>query len=160
MSYSSQRALVSVVAGLVLTVVYTIWASGKGLVTSSDWRAVAIAMLVFIGVSVVGLIVVMIVFHILVAVRAAARPGADEHEAKRVVASSMVEDERERLIGLKAGRATVTCAGVGFVVLLVLLACGVAPGLALHVLLWACAAGGVAEGCLTVWFAERGVDHA
>jgi hypothetical protein len=151
------RAFVSSLAGLVLTAGYTVWAAGEGLVVSSDWRAVAWAMLVFVGVSVATLIVVQIGFHVALAIRAAASGGGDP---ERVVASAMVEDEMARLIASKAARASAVGAGAGFVAMLVLLACGAVPGLALHVLLWAGAAGTVVEGALLVLFAERGVGHA
>jgi hypothetical protein len=117
-------------------------------------------MLVFIGISVVTLIVVLVAFHIVTAIRVTIRDGdPDCRNIDRVISSSMIEDEREKLITWKAGQAASVGAGVGFVAFLVLLACGVVPALALHVLLWAFAGGSLAEGGLTIWFHERGVSR-
>jgi len=141
MSYVSQRALTSTAVGVAVLVVYTIYVQRRGLVLSEDWRAVAIAILVFIGAVVVLGVLVQAIFHLTLAARTATQVGTDGRQVKRLMASTMVEDERDRLITLKAGRATSVGAGAGMVGMLVLLACGVVPGLALHVMLW----------CLGAW---------
>jgi len=159
MSYSSQRALTSTAVGVVVMIFYTISALRRGLVLSDDWRAVAIAMLIFMATVVVLGVLVQIVFHLWLAARTAARTGADGRRVKRMMDSTMAEGEMERLITLKAGRATSVGAGAGMVGMLVLLACGVVPGLALHVMLWTVALAAVVEGGMTVYFAETGVSH-
>jgi succinate dehydrogenase/fumarate reductase cytochrome b subunit len=160
MSYYSQRALTSTVVGILLTAAYTWYALKEGLLWSAELSPVATAMLIFIGSSVVALILVLIAFHIVMAIRVTIRDGdPDGRSVDRVISSSMVEDEMEQLITWKAGQAASVGAGVGFIAFLVLLACGVVPALALHILMWAFAGGSLAEGCLTVWFNERGVSR-
>ena len=159
MSYTGVKGVVTTATGVVLLAAYTVYAVVSGLVVSGDLRRVAIAMLVFIGVSVVAMVAVQIVLHVALAVRTAVRQGSDK-DIDKIMAQDMVEDEMTKSIAARAGRAVAVGAGVGLVAALVLLALGVAPALALHVLLWCFAAGSLAEGALTVWYAERGVDHA
>jgi len=158
-SYTGVKGVVTTITGLVLLAVYSVYAVASGLVASGDLRRVAIAMLVFIGVSVVAMIVVQIVLHVALAVRTAIRQGSDK-DIDKIMAQDMVEDEMTKSIAARAGRAVAVGAGVGLVAALVLLAFGVVPAVALHVLLWCFAAGSLVEGALTVWYAERGVDHA
>ncbi|MDR1078564.1 MAG: hypothetical protein LBL55_07890, partial [Propionibacteriaceae bacterium] len=154
------RALVSTGAGLAAVAVYTVYAARVGLLRSTDLRAVAVAMLVFIGVSVVILVVLQVLFHIAFAVRESVSSGdADDRQIDRLLSSEMAEDELDHLIAWKAGRAASLGAGVGLVALLALLAGGAAPALSLHALLWCCAAGSLVEGGLTVWFHQRGVSR-
>jgi len=158
-SYTGVKGVVTTVTGVVLLAAYTVYAVVSGLVVSGDLRRVAIAMLVFIGVSVAAMVVVQIVFHVTFAVRTAIRQGSDK-DIDRIMSQDMVEDEMTKSIAARAGRATAVGAGVGLVAALVLLAFGVAPALALHVLLWSFAVGSLVEGGLTVWYAQRGVDRA
>jgi hypothetical protein len=144
---------------LALTAGCTAWAAGRGLLSSDDWQAVARALLAFVGISVVAMVVVHLVFHIAAAVGLAVAAGGDDSQAERQLASAMVEDEMDKLIAWKAGRAASAGAGAGLVACLALAACGTAPGLALHGLVWGFAGGGIAEGCWAAWLAERGIGR-
>ncbi|MDR1295174.1 MAG: hypothetical protein LBK59_09525 [Bifidobacteriaceae bacterium] len=160
MSFSGQRTLAGLVAGAGLLVAYTIYATSAGLVWSADLRRVAVTMLVFIGVSVGVTILVQIGFHIIVAIRFAARERTgDQRRVDRLLSSEMVEDEMQKLVSLKASQATAIGSGVGMVALLVALACGGTPAFGLHLMLWCCGAGCLAEGTMAVWFHQRGVRH-
>ena len=160
MSLPSQRALVSMVTGAVLVAAYTVYAATAGLIRSADLQKVGVAMLVFIAASIVAMILVMIAFHIAAAIRTTIDTGdRDRSQLDRMLSSWMVEDEMEKLITLKAGRATLIGAGLGFLAMLILLACNVTPALALHVLLWAIMGANIVEGALVIRFHERGIAH-
>jgi hypothetical protein len=141
---------------------YTVYAVSTGLVWSSDVKRVAVAMLVFIGIGVGAAILVQIGFHVFAAIRAAVREGGgdgDQERIDRLIASEMVEDEMQKLVAWKASRAAAVGAGVGIIALLVTLACGGGTALGLHLMLWCCGAGSLAEGVMAIWFHQRGVRN-
>jgi len=159
-SYSSKRTIVSMVAGLALVIAYAIYALGSHAPASGDLQAWAVAMLVFIGVSVVVMIVIQILFHIAFAIGIAiTEQEHDDRKIGRIIASSTVEDEREKLISLKSSHIAYICAGIGIVATLVALAIELPTAGALHILFGACAAGSFVEGCVGVYLHERGVSN-
>ena len=160
MSYSSKRTVTSVIAGILLIAAYIIYASGSNAPAPEDLKSWAIAMLVFIGIGVAALIVIQIVFHIALAIGIAVREQErDGKKIERIIESSMVEDEREKLIGLKSSRVGYICAGAGAMAMLIALAAGISTVMALQLLFGAFAAGSVAEGIASVYFYEKGVRH-
>ena len=120
-------------------------------------------MLVFIGVSVAIIIVVHILFHIALAIGIAAREKMQGREPDenvgRIMESSMMEDEREKLIGLKSTHIGSVLAGFGFFAALIALAVGASAVAVLHIIFGAFAAGSIAEGIARVWFYEKGVRN-
>jgi low affinity Fe/Cu permease len=160
MSYSSKRTITSVVAGILLIAAYIIYASGSNAPAPEDLKAWATAMLVFIGIGVAAIIVIQIVFHIALAIGIAIKEQErDGKKIERILESSMAEDEREKLIGLKSSRVGYICAGAGAMAMLIALATGVSAVLALQLLFGSFAAGSVVEGIVSVYFYEKGVHH-
>jgi hypothetical protein len=162
MSYNSKRTIASMVAGVLLVTAYIIYALGEHSPAPSDLKSWAIAMLVFIGISVVAVIVIQIVFHIASAVGIAIKEKYQEHsdeDVERNLSSLMVEDERDKLISLKSSHIGYIFAGIGFVAALAGLAFGVSGIVALHILFGAFAIGSIAEGIATVCFYEKGVRN-
>ena len=160
MSYSSKRTLSSVAAGLLLIAAYIIYASGSNAPAPEDLKAWATAMLVFIGIGVAAIIVIQIVFHITLAIGIAVNDKErDGKKIERIIESSLVEDEREKLIGLKSSRVGYICAGAGAMAMLVALAAGVSAVMALQLLFGSFAAGSLVEGIVSVYFYEKGVRN-
>jgi len=168
MSAKSMRIIAGMAAGVVLVAGYAVYAFGKCAEMESlqSWAA---ALLVFIGISVAAEIAVQIVFHIAlsigVAVKEGARCGAKndekayEKKVERIISSTVAEDERDQLIGLKSSRAGYICAGAGVLAALIALAAGAADALALHIAFGAFAIGAMAEGAAQVFYYERGVRN-
>jgi hypothetical protein len=158
MSYQSRRTVVSLIAGAMLIAAYVIYALGSHAPAPDDLRSWATAMLVFIGIGVGALIVIQILFHIAFAIGTAIKE-RENNDAKieRIIASSMVEDEREKLIDLKSGHIGYVCAGLGLVAALAALALGMSALFALHILFGSFAVASLAEGCANVYLHERGV---
>ena len=114
MSYSSKKNLISLAAGILLVAGYAVFALGGRAPEPGDLRGWAVAMLVFVGISVAAMIVLQILFHIWLAVSIAVKEKeCDGKEVERVIKSSMVEDERDKLIGMKASRIGYFFAGFG-----------------------------------------------
>ncbi|MFV0362430.1 MAG: hypothetical protein ACK5LL_04990 [Suipraeoptans sp.] len=117
-------------------------------------------MLVFIGIGVGMLIIIQVLFHIALAVGfAVTKKNQNSNSIGRMLSSSMVEDERDKLISLKSSHAGYICVGIGFIVSLVSLSIGISTVVVLHVILGAFAGGSIVEGILNVYFNERGVRN-
>lgn len=160
MSYNSSRTVTSMVSGLVLLGMYIMYAVGGRAPAGDDFQGWAIALLVFIGAGIVLQIIIQILFHIALAVGIAVKErGADDKEIERRVTSATVEDERDRLIALKAGRIGSFFTGAGIVAFLVVLAVGGAPVLGLHIILGIVSLGTIVEGAVTIFFHEKGLSH-
>jgi hypothetical protein len=158
MSYKSKRTLTSIIAGILIIAAYIIFALGKNSPETENIKSWAVAMLVFIGIGIAAIIVIMIIFHILFAVGVAIKEqGCDDKEIERIIASSTVEDEMEKLINLKSARIGSICAGIGLVAALVLLAVGMSAVLALHVIVGAFAISSFIEGIAQIYFYENGI---
>jgi hypothetical protein len=160
MSYSSKRTIVSMVAGLILIAAYIIYALGANAPAPENLKAWAIAMLVFIGISVAAMIMIQILFHIALAIGIAVKERqCEDKEVERIISSTMVEDERDKLINLKSSHIGYICAGIGFVAALVTLAVGMTSVAALHILFGVFAAGSIIEGIASVYYYEKGVRN-
>ena len=158
MSYKSIRTIVSMVSGVLLVIAYVIYALSGAAPSPENLGLWAVSMLVFIGISVGTAIVIQIVFHIVFAVIAAVKERQHDNAAvERIINSSMVEDEREKMIDLKSSHVGYVIAGLGFVAALAALAFGW-PALAmLHILMGAFFIGSAAEGILSIYYSEKGM---
>ena len=160
MSYNSKKTIASMVTGVLMVIAYIIYALSESSPAPEDLKAWAIVMLVFIGISVVAVIIVNILFHIAIAIGIAMKEQErDEKKIDRRLSSLMVEDERDRLINLKSSHISSIVAGIGFVAALAGLAFGTSAVFALHVLFGSCVVGSTAEGIASVYFYEKGVGN-
>jgi xanthosine utilization system XapX-like protein len=163
MSYTSKRNIVSVAAGIALIAAYAIYAAGTNAPAAEDIKAWAVAILVFIGIGVGIQIVVQIVFHIALAIGIAvkeeykANGNKGGETAERVIRSEMVEDEWNKIIGLKASRVGSFFVDSGVIAALITLAIGAETIIALHILFGLNALASVAEGITSIIHHERGV---
>jgi len=163
MSYNSKKTIASIIAGVLLAVSYTIYALGGSAPASDDLKAWAVVMLVFIGIGVAATIVIMILFHIAFAIGIAVKEKMQGHEpdenVERIMKSSMVEDERDKLIERKSDRVGHIFAGFGFIGMLIALACGMSAVFALHIMLGATAFGMIVGGGVNIYYHERGIRN-
>ncbi|MCL2138203.1 MAG: hypothetical protein FWH41_01575 [Treponema sp.] len=179
MSYTSKRTIVSIVAGIILVAAYIIFILGENSPGAEDLKSWAIAILVFIGIGIAINIAVQILFHIFFAVGIAVKEecresdkkecdkgendkkenGKKENENKieRIIASSMVEDERSKFINLKSSRAGYICAGISFIAALFALILNQPAIVFLHILFFGFAAGSIFEGFLSIYYYEKGI---
>ena len=158
MSHNSKQILSGMVTTAILFIAYIIYALGSNAPAADDFKSWAISILVFIGIGVVAIIIVQIVFHIILSASIAIKEG--EKEVERVVASYTLEDERDKLIRLKADRIGYICAGFSLVSSLILLAFGHPPIWLLHILFGSFALSSLIEGAVSVYFYEKGMKNA
>jgi hypothetical protein len=167
MSYQEKKTIVSLVAGLLIFVAYCIYVFNKiqsGTVTPEDLKFWATTMLIFIGIGVVALIVILIVFHILLAISMAVKEEMwdgkyDDKKIEKTLELDMVEDEMDKLIGLKAMRISSTVIGIGFITALVALVLNYSPAVMLNILFFSFGIGSLMEGVTQLYFYRRGVKN-
>jgi len=160
MSYNSKKTIVSMAAGILWIMAYIIYALGANSPAPEDLKSWAAAMLIFIGIGIVAIIVIQILFHIVFAIGVAVKEQAhDDKTVERLIASSMVEDERDRLINMKSYHTVYICAAIGLIASLVALAFGISTLFALHILLGFFAFSSIVEGVVSVILYEKGVHN-
>ena len=160
MSYTSKKNLASTIGGIVLIAAYIMYALGGNAPASNDLKAWAVVMLMFIGIGVVMAVVIQVVFHVVFAVGIAAREQEREGtKIDRIIASSMVEDEREKLIGMKSLRVGYTVAGISFIASLAALALGMSSSVSLNIVFVGAALGSISEGVISIYYSEKGIRN-
>ena len=147
------------IAGEVLTIAYIIHALGKNAPPHGDISMWALTILVFIGISIIAVIVIQILFHIIYGVSVAVKEQKqDDKEVERIIESESKEDEMDRYISLKASHVGYIFAGIGFIAALAGFAFFDSSAVvALHIMLGALFIGNFVEGCISIRFYERGV---
>lgn len=161
MSYNSKKSITSIITTIVFLAAYIFYITSESAPKNDDISGWALLMLMFIGISAGALIVIQILFHIGLAIGIAViERDHDEEKIERIISSSIVEDERDKLIYLKASHAGYICVGIGFITSLVSLSVGMSIIVALHITFGAFACGSIIEGILNIYFNEKGVRNA
>ncbi|MCL2806880.1 MAG: hypothetical protein FWD27_01740 [Coriobacteriia bacterium] len=160
MSISSKRIIFSLAAGIATVFAYTLYVCIVSTPATEDIAHWAILMLIFIIIGVVLQVIAQILIYVLFSIKEEVEEnvsGSKRH--KLFLQTSFIEDERDRLISLKAIRIGYACAGTGLFVALVALACGAPFVAALHIIVGAGALGSLIEGCASIYFHERGISN-
>jgi hypothetical protein len=164
MSYQEKKTLTSIASGLILMGAYALHALSSyraGAAPLDDLGLWALMMLKFIGIGIVVTIILQIVFHILLSVGVALREKirdekSDDKAIERTIKQEMLEDERDKLIELKALRVGFIVAGTCFIAALFSLALGYSPALMLNILFFGFFAGSILEGITQFYYYRRG----
>ena len=167
MSYKEKKTIVSLVTGLLILATYCIYTLNKiqlGTAALDDLKFWATTILIFIGIGVVALITILIVFHILLSVTIAVKEEIQngEYDDKKIAKTlelDMVEDEMDKLIGLKAMRISLAVVGIGFIAALVSLVLNYSPAVMLNILFFSFGIGSMIEGFTQLYFYRRGVRN-
>jgi len=166
MSYQSKKTITSMVGGALVLAAYCIYAFGRyssGAIAEGNLKFWAGTMLVFIGIGIVGIILLQIVFHIALSIGIAVKERAcDEKEIdKRIEATleaTVIEDEMDKLIELKSSQIGFVLAGVGFVGALILVVLGHSTVVMLNVMYLSFLVGSLMEGATSLYFYGKGVS--
>jgi hypothetical protein len=158
LSFGSKRIIAGMAIGLIMLGVYLSFALGPNAPDTTDVAGWARAILLYIGIGVVAMIVAMILFHILYSILVAIwQRSADEKVVNRLISSTIAEDERDKMISLKAMRVGYRVIGVGILLSLILFARGYPTVTVMHVLLGVTFLGCFTEGVASVIYHEKGV---
>jgi len=105
-------------------------------------------------------VVAHIIFHIAYSIGIVFRENSTEcNNVERIITSSTMEDEMDKLIGLKASRAGQAFAGIGFILMILTLALDFTAAFALNAMFISLIIGSIAEGGVNVYLYERGVKN-
>lgn len=167
MSYQEKKILVSVCTGILVLAAYCIYAISRiqsGAASPDDLKFWATAILLFIGIGIVASIVIQIVFHILLSIAYAIREKikndeCDDKEIEKAIQQNMVEDEMDKLIGLKSMRIGFAVAGTGFVAALISVVLNYPPAVMLNIIFVSFSIGTVIEGITQLHFYRKGINH-
>ncbi|MHB8070412.1 MAG: hypothetical protein ACYDHF_00470 [Candidatus Cryosericum sp.] len=168
MSYQSKKTITSMVGGALVLAAYCLYAFGRyssGVIAEGNLKFWAGTMLVFIGIGIVGLIVLQIVFHIALSIGVAVKERAcdDKEIDKRIEATleaTVIEDEMDKLIELKSSQIGFGVASVGFVGALFLLVLGRSTAVMLNVIYLSFLVGSLIEGAASLYFYGKGISNA
>mgnify|MGYP001129106672 CR=1 FL=1 len=115
MTYQEKQNIVNMGSGILITLIYAMIIYNRhadGLFDlTQDYRSWGIAFLIFIGISIVARIIIQIIFHIFNAI------ATREEDVPK-------EDERDKLIKLKATRNSYYAFTGGFIISVIALALG------------------------------------
>lgn len=167
MSYQEKKTIVSILTGILLLSAYCIYAFNKvhsGMVAPDDMKFWATAILIFIVIGVVASIVTQIVFHILLSIAITIKEQVqngkcDDKEIEKTLELEMVEDEMDKLIGLKSMRIGFAIAGIGFITALVSLIMNYSPTVMLNIIFISFCIGSMIEGITQLYFYRKGIKN-
>jgi hypothetical protein len=167
MSYQEKKTLISLVTGILILISYCIYTFNKvnsGQESMENLKFWAFSMLLFVGIGVVALIIIQIVFHILLSVGIAIKEqiqngSVDENGIEKKLEVDMVEDEMDKLIGLKSLRIGYAVVGIGFVAGLLSLLLDYPPAVMMNALFLSFGAGSIMESIAQIYYYRKGVNH-
>lgn len=165
MSYQEKRTIVTMAMTVLILVVYGIYSFNQyqaGVLSLDDLRPWAVTILVFIGISIVVMIAIQIIFHILLSISIAVSKkvqdmDCDDHEIEKSINAEMVEDEMDKVIGLKSSRVGFICAGVGFIAGLISLLLNYPPVIMLNIMFLCMWSSSLFSGITQLVYYRRGV---
>lgn len=152
MEYQEKKTIVLITSGILLILAYCISAylsyQQLGQEVLGDLGFWAKRMLIFIAIGIVGIIIIQIIFHILLAISSEIAKEVRKHKPLKVGSNSKAEDdkeevddydmpgfedERDKLIKLKGNSIAYTCVGAGFMMGLVSLLIKMEPAIMLNI---------------------------
>ena len=163
MSYQEKRTTTEIFTSLAVLGTYCIYAFGvKNLSAASPLKTWAGIMLVFMGINIGLNILVQVLFHVLYPVSIAIKdpmhnPEFSEEREGRSIEAEFVEDERDRLIDLKATRTGFIVSSLGLGIGLILLVLDYSPVVMLNVLYMGVYVGSITEGAAELYQYRKGM---
>jgi len=165
MSYKVKNTIVSILTGVLLMAAYCIYAFRKvqlGAVAPDDMKFWATTILVFIGIGIAAMIVIQIIFRILLCIAMAVKDQVqngkcDDKKIEKTLELEMVEDEMDKLIGLKSMRIGSSIAGIGFIAALAAIVLNYSPAVMLNILFLSFGASTLASGALSIYYYRKGI---
>src|SRR6187551_3424409 len=132
MSPKSKSTIANMVVGAAVLIGYLVFTSSATASSPQSVQWWATTILVFIGIGIIAAIIAQILFRIFMAIGISiSQGGGDSAEVMRTLSWSMAEDEMDRLIAMRAARVGYAISGAGAIGLLLTLAFGGDPVIAL-----------------------------
>ena len=172
MTYHEKRTIMTSLIGIAVTISYLIFAItsyNSGSTESLTLEFWAMWILIFIGIGIVAVIIGMILFHIFYSIGLAIKlKMADESLSDKdiekkinsIIKTDTLEDEMEKLIGLKSMRVGFAFAGFGLILSLVSLLLNGSPIFMINIIFLAFSLGSALEGFVQLYYYKKGIHHA
>lgn len=161
MSYQEKRIITTMISSLLVLAVYCIYSIKKyvelGADLQNDLIFWSMTMLIFIGITIVAIIVILIIFHILLSISAEVKKELDKNQVVHEIED--VEDEMDRLISLKAMKTSYIIVGIGFVVALLSASLGSPVAVMLNIIYISFMLASVLGGVSQLYYYRKGVLH-
>lgn len=161
MSFKSIRIISSMIIGLVIAIIYICFAVNKNMPGAEDaatLKSWAILMLIFIAIGIAATIVMQIILHIALSVGISIKEnGRADDEVERIIESSMMEDEMDKSISLRAEYLGFVIVGIGFVGSLFTLVFGMSAVFALNFIFASFVLSSLVSGIVSIVGFERGI---
>jgi hypothetical protein len=164
MSYQEKKTVVSIVTGVLIMAAYCLYAFSPAHTAAApeDLHFLARTILIFIGIGIVASIVIQIVFHILLSIAIAVQKKVQDEECsdkeiEKTIGAEIIEDERDKMIELKALQVGFFFAGFGFIAAMVSLVLNYSPVVMLNIMFISFSASEGLEGFVQLYFYKKGV---
>lgn len=170
MYYQEKKTITSIISGLLVFVLYTVYGISKylemGEILLNDLKFWSGAMLVAIGGGIIATIIIQIVFHIILAITNEVTKeiskkvnGEKREDAYEEFEIAEQEDEMDKLIALKSMRNSFIVVGIGFVISLISIYLGKPPAIMLNIIFISFSLGSIFEGFSQLYYYRRGVSN-
>ena len=161
MTQKSVKTLVNMIWVLVLIGGYLVYLNGLSSPALDDLKSWGGVMLVIVGIAIGGSMLIHIVFQIVVAILTSielTKKTKASHDDIIVQAKlTSIEDERDKLIDMKASFVGFSVLTLGVVGTLIALACGLTMFMSLNILMGSLLASAFVCGILSIIYYERGM---
>jgi len=164
MSYLEKRTLTTLSTMALIYTAYCIYAFTRFQI-QEPLRTWAITMLIFIGIAIIVVIIVQILFHVLLSVEIAVKesvtdPDGYDKKIGQTIKNEFIEDERDKMLGLKSMRAGYIIRGGGLIAGLISLVLNAPPAVMLNIIFSSIFLGSVIEGIVTLIYYRKGFFDA
>ena len=161
MSFKSKRIIVSMIIGVIIAIIYICFAVNKNMPGAEDaatLKSWAVLMLIFIAIGIVATIIMQIIFHIVFSIGIAIKENGNlDEDVERIIESSVMEDEMDKTINLKAEYLGFVIVGIGFVGSLITLVLGMSAVFSLNFIFASFAVSSLVSGIISIVAFERGL---
>lgn len=155
MSYQEKRTLVSIVAGITALTAYCTYGfsmyTNHGVMILEDLRFWATTMLISLAGFITFMILVQVIFHIAMSVGNEVKKEVDE--------VSDMEDEMDRLIGLKSIKNSYIVVGIGFILSLLTVVFGLPAGIMMNIIYLSFIVGMIIDGLTQLHYYRKGISN-
>ena len=158
MSGKVVKSICSIFMSLLIALGYLIYVTAGNMPAVDSLKEWAVTILIFVAIAVGAYVVFHILFMVVYTMVVTAKnDGKTDKEVEGIVSNSFCEDEMDKVISRISGRAETIAVGIGFLAMLIALACGAAAAIGLHIAVGAFFLGGVTQEIVSIILNVRGV---
>lgn len=163
MLYKEKKTILSLIMGAFILIAYCIYSFVKyqsGILDLDNLKSWANTMLMFIVIGIIGMILVQIIFHVIITISITIKNNnCSEKEIDESIKSTIIEDEMDKIIELKASKIGFSTVGIGIVLALISLALNYNSVVMLNIIFLSYIIGTLFEGFSTLYYYRKGIRN-